>query len=511
MPPKVLAKPSGDRPSGVLPINAATRAGRQSNPPRAPQARLKLEVRRLPPGLTLAEFEGIVGDEWKLGFGKVDWREYRQGRVRSPGKLPEQSRCYIHFKTEADVKPFEAKFLNVVFHDAAGTHRLPEIRHLPPTLGFAPNQRIPLPARPRADNRQGTIDTDAEFIAFLEAETQPIVKPAAVDISVEKDDKPRATSTPLIDDLRERKANKAKAAANKADKEKDKKGGAQGKNETKESAKKGKAEPAEKGRKQTSGKQQAQATAQTPTPPKIATPARNKKGAAPPAKAQSGNATQPAAEKPTTEKPARGQRQRANAEGIKKMLQKDLGIKPKEGAQSQKTPSNSSAKPQTPTPAAITSAASSRPSTPASKQAKPPKTTPAAATTASTTKAYLKHANPSQGMTEILIQTALATFGEMVSVTIDPRKGTAVAVFRDNAGLKKALEKKKVPVANGTVEVLEFREKGNSSGGNGGGRGGRGNGKGGKAAKGSNNNAGGKGAPAAASASTPPPAATNPA
>lgn len=60
-------------------------------------------------------------------------------------------------------------------------------------------------------------------------------------------------------------------------------------------------------------------------------------------------------------------------------------------------------------------------------------------------------------MTEVLIQQALSTYGEMVSVTIDPRKGTAIAVFKQNEGLKKALAAKRVTVANGAVEVLEYR------------------------------------------------------
>ncbi|KAI7637306.1 hypothetical protein KC322_g21468, partial [Hortaea werneckii] len=119
---------------------------------------------------------------------------------------------------------------------------------------------------------------------------------------------------------------------------------------------------------------------------------------------------------------------------------------------------------------------------------------------ASQLKAYLKHANPSQGMTEMLILRSLSEFGEVANVTIDPRKGTAIAVFKDGVSLKKALEAKKVPVANGAVEVFEFKDTGGrGAGGNargrGGFRGGRGGGRGG--AQGANKdgkNAGGQGA-----------------
>lgn len=461
MPPKVLAKPKDDRSIGVLPVSAAARAA----PSKSPATRLKLEIRRLPPALTLSEFEDTLGDEWRLRKGKVDWREYRQGKLKSPGKLPEQSRCYLHLASEPMLKGFEQRFLSVTFHDQAGTHKHPELKHLPPTLGFAPYQRTPqLHAKPKADNRQGTIDQDAEFIAFLEAETQPIVKAAAIDAGVtEKEDKEVVKSTPLIDDLRERKANKAKAAATKAEKKKavdedkgskkgeeDAKGGkdAGGKQQKIEQASK---EAAKVLHKQVASKQQQNAQAQQSA--KAASPARPKKVASSP-KPQNAAPAQPAGVNanagPASPAPQRAPpgRQRGNADGIKKMLQKDLGIRPK--------PARDPPVPQPPAPdAAATSPPPATPATPAPTQQTVPKnnTSPSSAT-----KAYLKHANPSQGMTEVLIQQALATYGEMSHVTIDPRKGTAIAVFKDSEGLKKALEARKVPVAQGAVEVLEFKE-----------------------------------------------------
>jgi regulator of nonsense transcripts 3 len=73
--------------NGVLPISASTihhapaakdgsrRAAREQGP------RLKVVIRRLPPGLTQAEFETAVGEQWKLGGERVDWMEYRAGKV----------------------------------------------------------------------------------------------------------------------------------------------------------------------------------------------------------------------------------------------------------------------------------------------------------------------------------------------------------------------------------------------------------------------------------------------
>ncbi|KAK5130233.1 hypothetical protein LTR08_002279 [Meristemomyces frigidus] len=497
MPPKAVAK-NADR--GVLPVNAAARAA----PSRAPAARLKLEIRRLPPGLTLTEFEETLGAEWKLAQGNVDWREYRQGKLKAPGKLPEQSRCYLHLVNEACVRQFEERFLNVVFLDKAGTHKNAELKHLSPTLGFAPNQRTPLQAKQRADNRQGTVDQDAEFIAFLEAETQPVKKPSAVD-GADKAEKVVMSSTPLIDDLREKKANKAKAAVTKTDKKKEDEKKGHGRSASKEvvaekdppkTALQAKVEQAAKEAAKVLTKQVAGKAAVHQQQPiaKPVSPTKSRKVVQSP-RQQNATPVQPAAAaSPAPSSPAPNrvpQRQRANAEGIKKMLQKDLGIRPK-GAPAARTPTNA-------TSSAIKSPPRSVPPTPSTIQqpapapAPPtaPKVLPAPKSAApspifniSTTKAYLKHANPSQGMTEMLILRSLCEFGECTNVTIDPRKGTAIAVFKDNEGLKKAMQAKRVTVANGAVEVLEFKEgpRGGGGGtvrGRGGFRGGRGGGGGG--------------------------------
>ena len=547
MPPKVLQKnPDRGGGSGVLPIPASARA---PPAPKPPAARLKLEIRRLPPGLTLSEFEETLGDEWKLGKGRVDWREYRQGKAKNISKMPELSRCYVHLAKEEFVREFEARFLAVAFRDKAGTWK--NGAGGAPMLGFAMNQRVPLQQgkqRARADNRQGTIDQDAEYMAFLEAETQPIPKASAIDSAgaekkEEEGGKAKVKSTPLIEDLRERKANKAKAAASKAEKA-DRKGKGDSKGEESTPAAssggkkgdKGKTEQAAKevgkaANKQASGKQgqnnsaanssaNSNATSQKPAQ----TPAKGRRGAAQQnAKATAAAAAQaqPQQQTNTPAGPAaqRGQRQRGNnTEGIKKMLQKDLGIKPKAAAadspaQTGNAATGRNANNNQQTPAQSKNAAQ----TPKQQQQQQ------SSNSGGPHKAYLKHANPSQGMTEILIQQALAQFGEMNNVTIDPRKGTAIAVFKTQDGLKKAVQAKKVPVAKGAVEVIEFKDRGggggggggnnsnnqnnnsnnnnnnsnsgnagNSGGGGGGGGGGRGGfrNRGGRSARGGNNNSG---------------------
>jgi regulator of nonsense transcripts 3 len=68
--------------NGVLPIAASQTAGNSSktNGPKPPAPKLKIIIRRLPPGLTETEFTSILGSEWKLGQGKVDYFVYKNGK-----------------------------------------------------------------------------------------------------------------------------------------------------------------------------------------------------------------------------------------------------------------------------------------------------------------------------------------------------------------------------------------------------------------------------------------------
>lgn len=42
---------------------------------------MKVVVRRLAPALTESEFMKIIGEEWKVGGGRVDWFSYKPGKV----------------------------------------------------------------------------------------------------------------------------------------------------------------------------------------------------------------------------------------------------------------------------------------------------------------------------------------------------------------------------------------------------------------------------------------------
>lgn len=103
-PPSNAPQPGAN---GVLPVPAAAlqKNTAQSNSNGAPRAasnrsqqpRLKLVVRRLAPGLTQQEFELALGDEWKLGQGKVDWFTYKAGKISK--ECDHKPHCFLTLQT----------------------------------------------------------------------------------------------------------------------------------------------------------------------------------------------------------------------------------------------------------------------------------------------------------------------------------------------------------------------------------------------------------------------------
>lgn len=85
-----MAPPPAQPTNGLLSVPAAV-LQKQSPPSNAPRGgaarskpaspRTKAVIRRLPPGLAVEEFQDILGDEWKLGGEKVDWFQYKPGKI----------------------------------------------------------------------------------------------------------------------------------------------------------------------------------------------------------------------------------------------------------------------------------------------------------------------------------------------------------------------------------------------------------------------------------------------
>ncbi|KAI5474203.1 hypothetical protein MNV49_003968 [Pseudohyphozyma bogoriensis] len=121
------------------------------------------------------------------------WTQFRQGKVRRSGKDKDDvhSRAYIVFQTPDALVAFHRAYDGWSFRDKQGNITQAVVE-------FAPYQRIPTTAK--QDARQGTIDTDKDFLEFEKclSQAEPMEKP---------DEEFRApTTTPLLDHLRAQKA-----------------------------------------------------------------------------------------------------------------------------------------------------------------------------------------------------------------------------------------------------------------------------------------------------------------
>lgn len=444
---------------------------------------------------------------------------------------------YIHVTKQEYVNMLGDQIRESTFHDAAKSWQDSALVG-PPTLEFAPFSKMP-GGRRRNDNRQGTIDQDQEFKDFLEGLTNPITKSAAPEDTQKQE---KVKTTPLIEALREKKANKDKPNAKGRNARGEAKDDATDKKQLGKQGKENALNAGDKNRR-VSKADKAQAA-------KEAVKILNKEASA--AKDSAAEKGSPAPE-----------RKRGNVAGVKSLLQRDLGIgaapnrrrgtkrevasAPSEAAQPKDTPSAaqkskdvpvtagtssdknaqaakkerptraerrafkaslvdksndktpvSEAKAQTPTknttpapqilkkpqsaqsPAPPKGPAASRPpptepaaarnvASPAQANASPAKPAPASPApraappapipAATSRQAFLKHANPSQGITEPLIEESLKAFGGIDKVEIDKRKGFAYVDFTEPEGLRKAMAASPIKIAQGAVQVLERKEK----------------------------------------------------
>lgn len=457
----------------------------------------------------------------------------------SPAKPSTPSRAYLHLTKEEYISLLSDKVRNATFIDTKGDPGSP-------TVEFAPYGRVPN-GRGRKDLRQGTIDQDQDFISFLESLTNPIVKPAPVDQGNDTPgkNKEKVTVTPLVQFLKEKKANKGKdtAPAPKSTKHtrQDSKDSTSGPVLDKRlSSKAGNPSllPAERQNVQAikiekATREVVQAIQQrvtevikSPLPSPI-NPAVEKTERTPYiAKSTLGAEKTPNVAKPTlgTEKTpniakstlgTEKKRERGSASAAAKILQRDLGLgasprgrggrrggssgtpkptssntnltipkedsstsipskesavtvnhaplnketptltgsstvvsksqEPSAGSQPPKGPAASRTSPK----AALASDAKSPPQNPGKKTNKDAPVSPTA------TQAFLKHANPSQGITESLLEEAFAEFGIIKKVEIDKKKGFGYIDFTEPKSLQEAVKASPIKVAQGQVVVLE--------------------------------------------------------
>ncbi|KAI1799167.1 Smg-4/UPF3 family-domain-containing protein [Daldinia bambusicola] len=550
---------TGRKPNGVLPGSSASGPNETPKTPKTKDASRgkKVLVRRLPPGITEAEFWAILGDEWKSGNGKVEWTRFQEGQIsHDPSNPSMPARCYLQVRSE-DIPILADVVRGLIWEDEKRAFTDPALVG-PPYLEFSIYQKVPTTKR-RTDSKQGTIDQDPDFMAFLDSLTQDTTNVKEVDAEqVEDAGKPdtKVTTTPLVEFLKEKKANKGKDSSNaKSGKHsRHESQGVKSKGGQEDSKKKGKDSKAEKAEK-AADKEEKRAK----EPVKLLT----KKSAA----VESSEATKPpstqASISNTTEEAAPKSR-RANIAAAAKILQRDLGLSPgsahrrarqdaakaeaaakvdavkekekEKGSSTAPTASSqssSSAPPSAPTAPKAQSTEGSRrsrgsksskqsatsdatkgratdnassttkstpiitpiilkrkddappsssapvaPAAPASSASTPPtgpkaagkatssnkpgpsqkKTSSQPSVTAGATRAFVKHANPSQGVTEPLLKQAMESYGPVTFVEIDKRKGFAYVDFGDHDGLVKAISASPISVAQGTVQVLERKE-----------------------------------------------------
>ncbi|KAI2789370.1 hypothetical protein POX_d04858 [Penicillium oxalicum] len=487
---------AGKATAGVLQIpatatqkNGSTSAKKASKPP---TPRLKLLIRRLPPGLTQSELETALGDDWKVGAGKVDWLQYKPGKVsKDPAKPSRPSRAYIHVVANEHVGALSDHVRQASFQDASHTANDPVLLG-PPALEFAPYAKTP-GSRVRKDARQGTIDQDPEFIAFLESLTQPITKPTPVEAVEPEEKKATVTTTPLVQYIKEKKASKAKESASSKSSKRSEKESKPDKVQAKKLLQRPDRKPAsgpsseEKPKSEKAGKESGKTTKSTASGPST-------KGG------KSGSAGA-AKENAPVAGPER-KRERGSVAAAAKILQRDLGLTQSssrrrgkassnetgpvknEGSRESSVPATESGKKQILTKPGKNAGGHATKAKDRDGQEPLPQTvgpaTTAAGTCACATQAFLKHANASQGVTEALLETAFASFGIVTKVEIDKKKGFGYVDFAEPAALQKAIAASPVPVAQSQIVVLERKanpsgdksRKGGAAGGSGGGGGG---------------------------------------
>ena len=395
----------------------------------------------------------------------------------------------MHLTKQEYLAPLSETVRNTSFTDSKGSGTDSALLG-PPTVEFAPYGRVPT-GKSRKDARQGTIDQEQDFIDFLQELTNPIAKPTPVDVTADKAAKAEEKIvTPLIQFIRDKKANKGKQEA------------------AAKSSKHGRQESKDSKNNVVSDKKSAKAkevlvekkgpNAKSEKPTREAVKVLNKQSAAkaapPHPPTGPAAASVPAASTQSSSKPER-RRERGNAAAAAKILQRDLGLNESPAARRRRENSAAATAQNIPTSlkeqvtkaangsngtAPAVSTASTAPLTTTANPPSAPKATlaptgPAASRnqqkqpqapilpkspqpssiTPTATQAFLKHANPSQGVTEPLLSEAFAPFGKVARVEIDKKKGFAYIDFAEPEGLQKAIAASPIKVAQGQVVVLE--------------------------------------------------------
>lgn len=442
---------------------------------------------------------GLAGVQGWQSFERVGaWNhiQFFKPLIRcSPSKPSRPARAYLRVKDHDMLDSLSTAVKQATFSDLKATSRDPCLLG-PPSLEFAPFRRVP-GNRVRKDGRQGTIDQDPEFIDFLQSMTEPVTKSSLLgDGGDGTDSRPaKVTTTPLVEYLKEKKANKGKEGATP------KTSKSQGKSEIKD-ARIEKIEPKNVPvvRKELlRSPEKARVEKATQEAVRVV----NKSVALLKGKKDTAESVPATGKAPVTPlSPIKRERERGSASVAAKILQRELGLAPARERKTSRIATSASKSPGGAEPEAKTTAASpaaqlsnktaerstsnvsvqqntttpslssapptgpriSKSSTPSSQSTnkpvhksteRPPRPSPNPSLGAKS--AFLKHANFSQGVTEELLKISFMAFGAVIRCEIDKKKGFGYIDFEDSESLKQAMLASPVKVGDkgGQVVVLE--------------------------------------------------------
>ncbi|XP_069493216.1 regulator of nonsense transcripts 3A isoform X2 [Ambystoma mexicanum] len=161
----------------------------------------KVVIRRLPPSITKEQLEEQLHP--------LPAHDYFEFCAADPSLYPHLfSRAYIHFRNPEDIILFRDRFDGYVFIDIKGVE-------YPAVVEYAPFQKISKKLK-KKDAKAGSIEEDAEYIAFLEHYsaddekngTNPEIMLGEIEAKTKEHTARR--STPLLEFIKSRKLEKQK-------------------------------------------------------------------------------------------------------------------------------------------------------------------------------------------------------------------------------------------------------------------------------------------------------------
>lgn len=170
----------------------------------------KVVIRRLPPSMDEETFLNQIQPVPEYDYFYFVSADWSLGRNAT-------SRAYINFLNEEDIFIFKDRFDGYVFVESTGGVEYPAV------VEFAPFQGLPKSKSRKKDNKCNTIETDPDFIKFLNylngeaGDAKPEMK---MEYSYQIKDEKKITSTPLLEYIANKKVERREERKKKIDERK---------------------------------------------------------------------------------------------------------------------------------------------------------------------------------------------------------------------------------------------------------------------------------------------------